>query len=122
MHHRVHEWACVRDTCPKRFHPTFEELIDPELLIVMGRPDCYRCHQRRDMTRVGNVVRFECSNPNCNELWRLISAKNKRARAIVSQAAAATILPTDPGAAGRIRSTTGAPRSAVASARRPAAR
>ncbi|TFC74544.1 hypothetical protein E3O45_10125 [Cryobacterium sp. TMS1-20-1] len=51
MHGRIHEWACVRDTCPKRFHPTFEELIDPDLLIVMGRPDCYRCHPRHGACR-----------------------------------------------------------------------
>ncbi|TFD19202.1 hypothetical protein [Cryobacterium sp. TMS1-13-1] len=100
-------------------HPTFEELTDPKLLIVMGRLDCYRCHQRRDMTRVGNVVLFECSNPNCNELLRLISAKNKRARALAAQGSAAAALS---GVTGRLRSRTAAPQSTVASARRPAAR
>lgn len=93
-HGYVYEWACALDTCPKRFHPTFEELINPELLIIMGQPYCYRCHQPRDMTRVGNIVRFECANPACNELVRLIGAKY--AKVTKARLAAAALEPESP--------------------------
>ncbi|WP_146069301.1 hypothetical protein [Cryobacterium sp. Y11] len=115
-HGYVYLWACVRDLCANRFRATFEELTDPEFLIIFGRPECYRCHQRRDMTQIGNVVRFECPNPGCDEVLRLISAKNKRARAAVAQAAAAAALVTLPPAGGRARRTNATP------ARRPPAR
>ena len=88
-HGYIYEWVCVSTLCVKCFRATFEELTDPELLIILGRPDCYRCNERRAMIRVGNVVRFECANPACNELVRLISAKNARAnkeRAAVTNA------------------------------------
>jgi hypothetical protein len=96
-----YEWACALDTCPKRFHPTFAELVDPELLIIMGQPDCYRCHQLREMTRVGNIVRFECANPGCNELVRLIGAKyakvtKARLAAAALEAEAPTLSPSLP--------------------------
>ena len=65
------------------------------------------------MTQIGNVVRFDCPNPACNELVRLISAKNKRARAIAAHAAAAAALVALSTA--RARSTRAAP------ARRPRA-
>ena len=75
----VFEWACANDSCAKRFHPTFEELIDPELLIIMGEPQCYRCLQPRAMTRIGNILRFDCANPACNELVWLIRTKSQKA-------------------------------------------
>ena len=73
------EWACANNSCPRRFHPTFAEMMDPDLLIIMGVPQCYRCLQPRAMTRLGNIVRFECANPACNELVWLIRAKSKKA-------------------------------------------
>jgi hypothetical protein len=45
----------------------------------MGLPFCYHCHQRREMTRIGNIMRFECGNPACNELVHLISARSAQA-------------------------------------------
>lgn len=95
-HGYIYEWACVRSLCTQKFRATFEELTDPELLIILGQPECYRCHQRRDMTQIGNVVRFDCPNPACNELVRLISAKNKRARATAAHAAAAARVAISP--------------------------
>jgi hypothetical protein len=75
-HSYVCEWACATDSFAKRFQPTFEEFTEPDLLIIMGLPLCNRCHQRREMTRIGNIMRFECGNPACNELVHLISAKS----------------------------------------------
>ena len=114
-HGDVYEWACVRDLCASRFRATFEELTDPEFLIILGQPECYRCHERRDMTQVGNVVRFECPNPACNELVRLISAKSKRARAVAARAGAAASLVALSPAGGQARST-----KATRARRRPA--
>ena len=66
----------------------------------MGLPVCYRCHQRRDMTRIGNIMRFECGNPACNELVHLISAKSAQAnklRAVAAlQPARLTLVPSEP--------------------------
>ncbi|SEO04021.1 hypothetical protein [Cryobacterium luteum] len=73
------EWACANDFCTKRFHPTWAEMMHPELLIIMGRPQCYRCLQPRRMTRWGPVLRFECADPRCNELVWLIHAKSMQA-------------------------------------------
>lgn len=87
-HGYVFEWACVRDICASHFRATFEEFTDPELLIILGRPECYRCHQRRDMMRVGDIVRFECPNPGCDEFLRLISSAT--AKVVKARAAAAT--------------------------------
>ncbi|TFD45382.1 hypothetical protein E3T55_18780 [Cryobacterium frigoriphilum] len=78
-HSYTWEWACINDLCARRFCATFEELTHPDLLIILGQPDCYRCHQRRTMTQVGNQVRFTCPNPRCNELVRLIGAKAAQA-------------------------------------------
>ncbi|RJT90447.1 hypothetical protein D6T64_03915 [Cryobacterium melibiosiphilum] len=86
-HSYTFEWACINDLCVNRFCPTFEELVHPDLLIIYGQPDCYRCHQRRTMTQVGNQVRFDCPNPRCNEVLRLIVTK--AAQAVKARAAAA---------------------------------
>jgi hypothetical protein len=55
-HSYVYGWACATDSCAKRFHPTFEELTDPDLLIIRDLPACSRCHQRCEMTRMGNIM------------------------------------------------------------------
>ena len=78
-HGYVYAWACANDFCGKRFHPTFDELMNPELLIIMGRPQCYRCLRSRTMTRLDNIVRFECADPQCNELVWLIHTKSTTA-------------------------------------------
>ncbi|WP_104190405.1 hypothetical protein [Cryobacterium sp. Y82] len=64
------------DSCAKRFHPIFEVLTDPHVLILMSLPVCYRCHQ---MTRNGSIMRFERGNPACNEPTYLLSAKSAQA-------------------------------------------
>ncbi len=43
----------LRTLCSQCFRATFEELTDPELLIILGRSECYRCHEHRDMTQIG---------------------------------------------------------------------
>ncbi|MFO7688974.1 MAG: hypothetical protein R6W83_00205 [Cryobacterium sp.] len=64
----VFEWACANNLYAKRFHPTFAEMTNPDLLIIIGQAQCYRCQQPRAMTRLGNIVRFDCDNPACNEV------------------------------------------------------
>ncbi len=85
-HGYVYEWACANDLCAKRFQRTYAEPTDPELLIIMGRPQCYRCLQPRRVTRWGPVLRFECADPRCNELVWLINAKSRQANKTRSEA------------------------------------
>ena len=61
-HGDTSEWACVRDICENCFRSTAEQLADPHQIFIFGRPQRYHCRQRRDVTRVGNVVRFTCPN------------------------------------------------------------